>query len=138
VRSRFGSRLCGRKASAPRLTPSAAAGMARRTSSLLLPLALVAALPVLLGRWPAFCGAPARAAAGPPRAAGAAALPPGAEQVVAAIPDASSVIVADASEVIPLLSFISSIFLGITGYSIYTAFGPPSEDLRDPFEEHDD
>jgi PsbN protein len=28
--------------------------------------------------------------------------------------------------------------LGITGYSIYTAFGPPSKDLRDPFEEHEE
>lgn len=28
--------------------------------------------------------------------------------------------------------FISSLLLGITGYSIYTAFGPASKDLRDP------
>jgi PsbN protein len=28
--------------------------------------------------------------------------------------------------------------LGITGYSIYTAFGPASKNLRDPFEEHED
>jgi PsbN protein len=34
--------------------------------------------------------------------------------------------------------FISSFLLGITGYSIYTAFGPPSKDLRDPFEEHEE
>ncbi|CAK0868405.1 unnamed protein product [Prorocentrum cordatum] len=114
--------------------------MAHRTASALLPLALLAALAALLGRQAAFAGASARgaAAAGAARAAGAAALPLGAEELAAAIPDASSVMVADASEVIPLLSFISSIFLGITGYSIYTAFGPPSEDLRDPFEEHDD
>ena len=28
--------------------------------------------------------------------------------------------------------------LGITGYSIFTAFGPASKDLRDTFEEHED
>lgn len=34
--------------------------------------------------------------------------------------------------------FISSLLLGITGYSIYTAFGPSGKDLRDPFEEHEE
>nr|YP_009545972.1 photosystem II protein N [Glaucocystis incrassata]ASQ39933.1 photosystem II protein N [Glaucocystis sp. BBH]ASQ40033.1 photosystem II protein N [Glaucocystis incrassata] len=34
--------------------------------------------------------------------------------------------------------FIASLLLGITGYSVYTAFGPPSKNLRDPFEEHED
>nr|AIU44643.1 photosystem II protein N [Cyanophora paradoxa] len=34
--------------------------------------------------------------------------------------------------------FIAAALLGITGYSIYTAFGPPSKNLRDPFEEHED
>ncbi len=28
--------------------------------------------------------------------------------------------------------------LSITGYSIYVGFGPPSQQLRDPFEEHED
>lgn len=32
--------------------------------------------------------------------------------------------------------FLSKI-LGITGYSIYTAFGPAAKNLRDPFEEHE-
>jgi PsbN protein len=26
----------------------------------------------------------------------------------------------------------------LTGYSIYTAFGPPSKALGDPFEDHED
>jgi len=26
----------------------------------------------------------------------------------------------------------------MTGFSIYTAFGPPAKELRDPFEEHED
>nr|YP_010502693.1 photosystem II protein N [Eutreptiella eupharyngea]UXD06289.1 photosystem II protein N [Eutreptiella eupharyngea] len=40
-------------------------------------------------------------------------------------------------------AFFSAIFLGclllsITGYSIYIGFGPASQGLRDPFEEHED
>jgi len=31
-----------------------------------------------------------------------------------------------------------SIVIAITGYAIYTAFGPPSTQLSDPFEEHED
>jgi len=42
-------------------------------------------------------------------------------------------------ETATLLSiFISSLLLGITAYSISTAFGPASKNLRDPFEEHED
>jgi len=37
-----------------------------------------------------------------------------------------------------LIIFISSIFIGITIYSIYIAFGPQAKTLRDPFEEHED
>jgi PsbN protein len=35
-----------------------------------------------------------------------------------------------------LIIFIASLLLGVTGYSMYTAFGPGSKDLRDPFEDH--
>ncbi|WP_442922027.1 photosystem II reaction center protein PsbN [Microcoleus sp. S36a_B3] len=28
--------------------------------------------------------------------------------------------------------------VAITGFTIYTAFGPPAKQLRDPFEEHED
>nr|YP_009313371.1 Photosystem II protein N [Dichotomaria marginata]YP_009313575.1 Photosystem II protein N [Galaxaura rugosa]SCW21625.1 Photosystem II protein N [Dichotomaria marginata]SCW21829.1 Photosystem II protein N [Galaxaura rugosa] len=42
-------------------------------------------------------------------------------------------------EIATILSiFISSLLLGITGYSIYTAFGPSAKELRDPFEEHEE
>nr|YP_010728916.1 photosystem II protein N [Lithothamnion corallioides]WEA77037.1 photosystem II protein N [Lithothamnion corallioides] len=42
-------------------------------------------------------------------------------------------------EIATVLSiFISSLLLGITGYSVYVAFGPISKDLRDPFEEHEE
>jgi len=37
-----------------------------------------------------------------------------------------------------LTIFISSLLLGITIYSVYTAFGPVSKNLRDPFEEHEE
>ena len=33
--------------------------------------------------------------------------------------------------------FISGLLLGVTGYSVYTAFGPVSKELRDSFEEHE-
>jgi PsbN protein len=31
---------------------------------------------------------------------------------------------------------ISGLLVSFTGYALYTAFGQPSEQLRDPFEEH--
>nr|YP_009395453.1 photosystem II protein N [Polysiphonia infestans]ARW64433.1 photosystem II protein N [Polysiphonia infestans] len=34
--------------------------------------------------------------------------------------------------------FISSLLFGVTGYSIYTSFGPMSKNLKDPFEEHEE
>ncbi len=33
---------------------------------------------------------------------------------------------------------IGTVLVAITGFSIYTAFGPPSGDLGDPFEDHED
>lgn len=33
---------------------------------------------------------------------------------------------------------LGAILIAITGYSIYTAFGPPSTELSDPFEDHED
>ena len=33
---------------------------------------------------------------------------------------------------------IGAILVAVTGFSIYTAFGPPSADLGDPFEDHED
>lgn len=34
--------------------------------------------------------------------------------------------------------FFLFVLVSITGYSIYMGFGPPSKQLRDPFEEHED
>ncbi|MCL2932168.1 MAG: photosystem II reaction center protein PsbN [Trichodesmium sp. MAG_R03] len=33
---------------------------------------------------------------------------------------------------------IGVIVLAITGFSVYTAFGPPSKQLADPFDDHED
>lgn len=33
---------------------------------------------------------------------------------------------------------IGAAVIAITGFSIYTAFGPPSKELGDPFEDHED
>ncbi|NJK37940.1 MAG: photosystem II reaction center protein PsbN [Oscillatoriales cyanobacterium RM2_1_1] len=33
---------------------------------------------------------------------------------------------------------IAVFVVGITAYAVYTAFGPPSTELSDPFEDHED
>ena len=33
---------------------------------------------------------------------------------------------------------VLAVLLGLTGFGIYTAFGPPSKGLTDPFDAHDD
>lgn len=33
---------------------------------------------------------------------------------------------------------IAAVVIAVTGFSIYTAFGPPSKELDDPFEDHED
>ena len=33
---------------------------------------------------------------------------------------------------------LGAVLVAITGFSIYTAFGPPSSELGDPFEDHED
>ena len=33
---------------------------------------------------------------------------------------------------------VLAVLLGLTGFGIYTAFGPPSKQLSDPFDDHDD
>ncbi len=37
-----------------------------------------------------------------------------------------------------LIIFIASLLIGLTGYSVYTSFGPGSKELRDPFDDHED
>ena len=33
---------------------------------------------------------------------------------------------------------VLGVLLGLTGFGVYTAFGPPSKQLSDPFDDHDD
>jgi PsbN protein len=33
---------------------------------------------------------------------------------------------------------VLAVLLGLTGFGIYTAFGPPSRRLTDPFDDHED
>jgi PsbN protein len=33
---------------------------------------------------------------------------------------------------------VLAVLLALTGFGIYTAFGPPSKRLADPFEDHED
>ena len=37
-----------------------------------------------------------------------------------------------------LIIFVSTLLISVTGFSIYSAFGPGSKALTDPFEEHED
>lgn len=37
-----------------------------------------------------------------------------------------------------LIVSVAVILVGVTGFSVYTAFGPPSRQLADPFDEHED
>ncbi|AVH69853.1 MULTISPECIES: photosystem II reaction center protein PsbN [unclassified Nostoc] len=33
---------------------------------------------------------------------------------------------------------MAAVVIAITGVSIYTSFGPPSKELNDPFDDHED
>ncbi|BBD66922.1 MULTISPECIES: photosystem II reaction center protein PsbN [Nostoc] len=33
---------------------------------------------------------------------------------------------------------VAAVVIAITGISIYTSFGPPSKQLNDPFDDHED
>ncbi|WP_017718940.1 photosystem II reaction center protein PsbN [Kamptonema formosum] len=37
-----------------------------------------------------------------------------------------------------LIISIGAVLVAITGFSIYTSFGPPSKELADPFDDHED
>ena len=39
---------------------------------------------------------------------------------------------------IVLIISVGAALVAVTGYGIYTAFGPPSRELFDPFEDHED
>ncbi|MBE9102653.1 photosystem II reaction center protein PsbN [Vacuolonema iberomarrocanum] len=33
---------------------------------------------------------------------------------------------------------LGAILVAVTGFAVYTSFGPPSKQLSDPFEDHED
>lgn len=33
---------------------------------------------------------------------------------------------------------IGAVLVAVTGFAVYTSFGPPSRELDDPFEDHED
>ncbi|MEM6426120.1 MAG: photosystem II reaction center protein PsbN [Cyanobacteria bacterium P01_D01_bin.128] len=37
-----------------------------------------------------------------------------------------------------LIISVAVILMGVTGFAVYTSFGPPSKALTDPFDEHED
>ena len=37
-----------------------------------------------------------------------------------------------------LIISVGAVLLAVTGFAVYTAFGPPAKALTDPFEEHED
>lgn len=43
----------------------------------------------------------------------------------------------DASSMSLILT-IAAVVVAMTGFAIYTAFGPPAKQLSDPFDDHDD
>jgi len=45
---------------------------------------------------------------------------------------------AAASPALSVAIAVLTVLLALTGFGIYTAFGPPSKQLTDPFDEHED
>lgn len=50
------------------------------------------------------------------------------------LPDSFSIM--DSATVLSIS--IAVVLVGVTGLAIYTSFGPPSKELSDPFEDHED
>ncbi|MFN5220473.1 MAG: photosystem II reaction center protein PsbN [Cyanobacteriota bacterium] len=42
------------------------------------------------------------------------------------------------SPALSLAIAVLAVRLALTGFGVYTAFGPPSTELTDPFDDHDD
>jgi PsbN protein len=43
-----------------------------------------------------------------------------------------------ASPALSVALAVLAVLLALTGFGIYTAFGPPAKQLSDPFDDHDD
>jgi PsbN protein len=44
----------------------------------------------------------------------------------------------ESSPALSLSLTLAAILIAVTAYAIYMAFGPPAEELADPFEDHED
>jgi PsbN protein len=51
---------------------------------------------------------------------------------------AASAAAGTASPALSVALAVLAVLLALTGFGIYTAFGPPSRSLSDPFDDHDD
>jgi len=49
-----------------------------------------------------------------------------------------SVVMETTSPALSLALAVLAVLLALTGFGLYTAFGPPSRQLADPFDDHDD
>jgi PsbN protein len=47
-------------------------------------------------------------------------------------------VAASGSPALSVAIAVLAVLLGLTGFGIYQAFGPPSKGLTDPFDDHDD
>ena len=45
---------------------------------------------------------------------------------------------ASTSPALSMALAVLAVLLALTGFGVYTAFGPPSKGLTDPFDDHDD
>ncbi len=50
----------------------------------------------------------------------------------------SKVLMQTSSPALSMAIFLLLILFGLTGFGIYTSFGPPAKQLDDPFDDHDD
>ena len=53
-------------------------------------------------------------------------------------PNLSRDVMESSSPALSVSIAVLAVLLGLTGFGIYTAFGPPSKKLDDPFDDHDD
>ena len=53
-------------------------------------------------------------------------------------PNLSRDVMETSSPALSVAIAVLAVLLGLTGFGVYTAFGPPSKKLDDPFDDHDD
>ena len=53
-------------------------------------------------------------------------------------PNLSRDVMETSSPALSVAIAVLAVLLGLTGFGVYTAFGPPSKQLDDPFDDHDD